>query len=377
MENQKARLIDLIDISDSACDGIEGIYVESVDIFKTKGVINVMVSGSDSLTTGDTLALFMSELDGYYKNRVSLSFTDVKDIGRVFNVIVPLIKYVITRDYDSEILRQIGSVGISFADGEISISMPAYWAKFYSESEIREFISVICDVCKAITGIDPSKDPSVSVKPVYISADIDESASPEEIIRRAKEGGTYYENDGNYEKAGKRKKKTEGQSDKPAETEEEPKDKKLSTSSWEYKAKQGLKEAEAEGGEKKDFRRSANAEDAIFGKVRTEAKLTKSCKSVVAKFMVMDDTDAISCIAFLKPEEADGFEKKFGKGGFAGFQGNVETETFSGEKQLKVFGAFPADKPEGRKSGLSVQTARSGIQRRMPESLRCLLSGSN
>ncbi len=396
MENQKARLIDLIDISDSACDGIEGIYVESVDIFKTKGVINVMVSGSDSLTTGDTLALFMSELDGYYKNRVSLSFTDVKDIGRVFNVIVPLIKYVITRDYDSEILRQIGSVGISFADGEISISMPAYWAKFYSESEIREFISVICDVCKAITGIDPSKDPSVSVKPVYISADIDESASPEEIIRRAKEGGTYYENDGNYEKAGKRKKKTEGQSDKPAEAEEEPKDKKLSTSSWEYKAKQGLKEAEAEGGEKKDFRRSANAEDAIFGKVRTEAKLTKiadlaigdvnvnvigsvtieedglrltkSCKSVVAKFMVMDDTDAISCIAFLKPEEADGFEKKFGKGGFAGFQGNVETETFSGEKQLKVFGAFPADKPEGRHDNAPRKRVELHVHTKMSES---------
>ena len=97
-------------------------------------------------------------------------------------------------------------------------------------------------------------------------------------------------------------------------------------------------------------------------------RLTKSFKKVIAKFMVMDDSDAISCIAFLKPEEADSFEKMFGKGGFAGFQGNVETDSYSGEKQLMVSGAFPADKPEGRKDKAPRKRVELHVHTKMSES---------
>ena len=53
--------------------------------------------------------------------------------------------------------------------------------------------------------------------------------------------------------------------------------------------------------------------------------------------------------AFLKPEEADGFQKEFGKGGYVGIQGNVENDSFTGDKCLKVSGFFSAEKPPKRK----------------------------
>ena len=396
MENQRARLIDLCDYSDPGFTGIDGIYVESVDIFKAKGFISITVTGAESLGQDNGLALFVDRLNKYYKNRVDLRFTDVEDLDGFAERIAPLIRFIILRDYDSEILRQIGSVDISCHDGSFDLVMPAYWEKFYSIDEINELVDTVCSVCYDITGIDPSESNDLELHSRFVASEAVDTESPDQIIKKAREAGTYYENDGNYDKPGKRKKKTEGQSEKSEDKEDEPKDKKLSTSSWEYKAKQGLKEAEAEGVEKKEFRRSANAEGAIFGKVKTEAKLTKiadltvgdvnvnivgsvtieedglrltkSCKSVIAKFMVMDDSDAISCIAFLKPEEADGFEKKFGKGGFAGFQGNVETETFSGEKQLKVFGAFPADEPEGRKDNAPRKRVELHVHTKMSDS---------
>ena len=397
MENQRARLIDLFDNNESVYEGIDGIYVDSVDIFRSKGVISIMVSGADSLGDINDLPSVLDRLNKYYKNKVDLSFTDVNDLEGMISKIFPLIRYKISRDHDSEILRQIGSVEIDCKDGVFTVVMPAYWAKFYSENEIRGFISTVCNTCRLITRIDPADSDAYEVKALYASSEADSTATPEEIIKRAKEGGTYYENDGTYEKPNKRKKKTEGQSDKVQAKDEEPKDKKLSTSSWEYKAKQGRKEAEAEGGEKKEFRRSFNAEGAIFGKVKTDAKLvkiselaigdmdvnvigsvtlaeenplrlSKTFKSVIAKFMVMDDSDAISCIAFLKPEEADSFEKAFGKGGFAGLQGNVETDTYTGEKQLKVFGAFPADKPEGRKDNSLRKRVELHVHTKMSES---------
>ena len=397
MEKQRARLTELLDSNDLACAGIDGIYVESVDIFRQKGVISIMVSGADSLSPDNDLAQYLDKLNEYYKNRVNISFTDISDLNGVTGKIASLIKYQILKDSDSEILDQSCVMDLSCNEGKFDIILPGYWANLYSGNEINEIKNAVCRSCKLITGIDPSDSEGIEMRVVYNNTGNEDVLSPEEIIKRARESGTYYEDDGNYEKPGKRKKKTEGQSDKVEEKEDEPKDKKLSTSSWEYKAKQGRKEAEAEGGEKKEYRRSFNAEGAIFGKVKTDAKLvkiselsigdmdvnvigsvtmadenplrlSKTFKSVIAKFMVMDDSDAISCIAFLKPEEADSFEKAFGKGGFAGLQGNVETDTYTGEKQLKVFGAFPADKPEGRKDNAPRKRVELHVHTKMSES---------
>ena len=397
MEKQRARLTELLESEASAYKGIDGIYVESVDIFKQKGLISIMLSGADSLEPDNDLACYLDKLNEYYKNRVNLIFTDISDLNGITGKIASLIKYHVLRDSDSEIIEQSCVMDLSCDEGKFDIILPGYWENLYSDNEIKEIKAAVCRSCKLITGIDPSDADGIELRVVYNRAGGDDVLSPEEIIRRAKENGTYYENDGNYEKPGKRKKKTEGQSDRVEEKEEEPKDKKLSTSSWEYKSQQGLKEAKEEEGGKKEFRRTPNAEGAIFGRVKTDAKLvkiaelslgdsdvnvigtvtlpeenalrlTKSFKKVIAKFMVMDDSDAISCIAFLKPEEADSFEKMFGKGGFAGFQGNVETDSYSGEKQLMVSGAFPADKPEGRKDKAPRKRVELHVHTKMSES---------
>ncbi len=275
MEKQRARLTELLESEASAFKGIDGIYVESVDIFKQKGLISIMLSGADSLEPDNDLACYLDKLNEYYKNTVNLIFTDISDLNGITGKIASLIKYQVLRDSDSEIIEQSCVMDLSCDEGKFDIILPGYWENLYSDNEIKEIKAAVCRSCKLITGIDPSDADGIELRVVYNRAGGDDVLSPEEIIRRAKENGTYYENDGNYEKPGKRKKKTEGQSDRVEEKEEEPKDKKLSTSSWEYKSQQGLKEAKEEEGGKKELRRPPNAEGAIFGRVKTDAKRSR------------------------------------------------------------------------------------------------------
>lgn len=168
--------------------------------------------------------------------------------------------------------------------------------------------------------------------------------------------------------------------------EKEPLDK----NSWEYKAQEQMKLNKTENSGYKY--RASNAEDTIFGRVhkgvttvkcvdfevgerevnvegyltlRDELKLSKSGKCVIANFFIMDKTGAISGFAFIKPEEAGKFEEKFAKGGYAGFQG--EPTYNRGEIGLKVSGAFPVDKPKGRKDLADVRRVELHAHTKMSE----------
>ena len=125
-------------------------------------------------------------------------------------------------------------------------------------------------------------------------------------------------------------------------------------------------------GDKKNFRK-ANAES-LFGRVKKDVpfyaikdidvserevnfegrikldedglRLAKSGKCVIANFKVFDETGGVGCVMFVKPEEADAFEKKFEKGGYAGFQG--EPTDNRGEFGIRVSGIFEREKPKPR-----------------------------
>ena len=144
--------------------------------------------------------------------------------------------------------------------------------------------------------------------------------------------------------------------------------------SWAFKAKVQKKLMKAEEGDNKKNFRKGNVES-LFGRVKKDVptykikdinmgerevnfegrviinidedmRLSKSGKCVVTNFTVIDKTGGISCLMFVKPEEADAFEKKFKKGGYAGFQG--EPFDNRGELGVKVSGIFEKDPPKKR-----------------------------
>jgi DNA polymerase-3 subunit alpha (Gram-positive type) len=77
-----------------------------------------------------------------------------------------------------------------------------------------------------------------------------------------------------------------------------------------------------------------------------EFKLTKSGNSVCVKFLVTDDTSCISCVYFMKPDEADAFESRFSHGGYARFQANIHyDDRYSCDLQASIEGVMERDAP--------------------------------
>lgn len=151
-------------------------------------------------------------------------------------------------------------------------------------------------------------------------------------------------------------------------------DKPMSKDSWEYKAMEQKKLFQETN--KEDFKKNAqniSQEKIISGRVRKnvqtkkiadvrftdkeinvegfvkiteDPRLTKTGKSVIVKLVIFDDTSGISAIGFVDPSEADAFEARFKKGGYAGVQG--ELTTVDNEIGIKVSGLYEIEKPKSR-----------------------------
>ena len=372
MERRRTKLTELADFDCSAYQGLEGIVVESVDLYESRGCISIVCLGQETVRDGDNLVDFIRHLSMSYMNTIQLGFRDVyKDtfmdsITRLW----PLVAYDYAISSGKILDKQISLVDES--DRYYGLMLPSSWKRLYDESQLNILRCNIVESIRHCTGFDVDNFGGVDI--CFIDNPDLQELTPEEIIDKAiKEGNFIDIEPGTAPK--KSGKKTEGQSS-DAPKEEDNKPDTSDKNSWAYKAKQQLKEVIKEDKAKPDYSKRQNAEGAIFGKVKTDARLlkikdasvgdmninlignvtlteemrlTKSLKSVITKFLLMDDTDAISCFAFLKPEEADIFQKRFEKGGFAGFQGNVEHDQYTGEMQFKITGAFPADKPASRR----------------------------
>lgn len=94
-------------------------------------------------------------------------------------------------------------------------------------------------------------------------------------------------------------------------------------------------------------------------------RLSKDGRWVIAKFYIVDATGGTGAVMFLKPEEADKFEKKFSSGGYAGFQVSVNYDR--GEKGVKVNGIYEADPPPKRREECEYKRVELHVHSKMSE----------
>ena len=167
--------------------------------------------------------------------------------------------------------------------------------------------------------------------------------------------------------------------------------------SWVAKANE-QKEIAGVNGQKKKFTARKNA-DAIIGRVISGAKkinisdiddysqnvniegrimyledqkknndilkLTKNGNSVIAKFYIIDATGGVNAVMFLKPEEADIYEKRFMDGGYAGFQ--VSFSYDRNEPGVRVSGIYEAEPPAPRRDECEYKRVELHVHSKMSE----------
>lgn len=398
MEKKEIKLTELFELNSGNREyrGLDGLMVQKVDIYRDKGLVELKLNGISSLSAGNDAAVFLDELETSFGLKINFVFEECRDgnITDYLDGLEELILYMVKRDGDSGIQGFTDYVRILAAgecsEGstpEVELRVPDWWEGMLG-ADCKDKLKTAFE--NAVYDCIRIPSSSYDVKVITVTGDHDDF-SPEDDILRAMQNGTYEQYDGNYAKSvqKKGKKKTE------AEVFAEETDAASKKDSWAYKAAQVQKEAKAESKGKTDYSKNAQAEDIIFGKVKKQAvtmeihslslgemdvniigriqitdelRLTRSGKSVITKFDCFDDSDGISCIAFLKPEEADGFQKKFEKGGYAGLQGCCEKDTFSGEIQFKVNGAFPVEKPAGRKDNATRKRVELHAHTKMSES---------
>ena len=397
MEKKRVKLLELFNADSNKYSDLADLYVTKVDIYKAKASVNIILEGVDTLSAGNSLVSFVEELEEDFGTKVNFTFTgfDEEDFFAEYEAVADLIRYYTIRDsenYIGDILSFVSlntdidyDSGITF--GYVTyINIPSGWASMLTSVDREKIINAVSQA----SSICIDNELSGKFDIMIIDSDIAGSDTPpEEDIRKALEGLSMDSFDIEYVKEPKKKNgknKQDGSSSS---------DVKPGKDSWAAKAEQVRKENRQE--EKKiDYKANANADNQLYGRVKKQAtfmkienltvgcfdvniagdisfnedsfKLAKTGKSVIVKFMCLDDTDGISCIAFLKPEEADGFQKEYGKGGYIGIQGNVENDSFSGDKMLKVSGFFSAEKPPKRKDNAPRKRVELHVHTKMSES---------
>ncbi len=377
-------LVDLLGIDPSLREGIDQIEIVKVDLYKDKSMMKFILRGLETLTAPGRLAAVILDAGKKYDVDVKIVFDDADTIGAgsAFDILLPYILHMVSRSEDPS---------YSYAD---CLTYSLAGDTVYVSSDLSEELCSSADITKSagtvaemfsnmagITGIKTEVVPSAQDDNViYDEGDIvipsDDPEDyysvipmpniPKEILEQS------------------HKKESE-------QTQKEDKKEKPSGDSWKSKAKQVQEEFKANNSEDGSFRFSGNAE-ALFGRVKKDVmtidigkftlderlinvkgsitltddlKLSKSGKVVIAKFYIVDETGGLSAVMFVKPEEADEFEKKFKKGGYAGFQGEPHSDY--GEPGLKVTGIFEVDKPSGRKDYAEVKRVELHVHTKMSE----------
>ncbi len=400
MEKKRVRLLELFNADSERYKDLSELYVLKVDIYKAKAAVNLILEGVESLPIPNSLVSLVEELENDFGTKVNFMFTGISEIGfnDIYDSISKLIKYYLVRDNDGGVGNMADFISLSAdvdydcgdAFGYVTyISIPSGWAMMFNDTDRENVKNAVRDAASICLGNEMHTsfeimvvDPEVSGADIITEDDL-RDALKDLKFEDFEEAPA--ETDG--KKKGGKKKKSESEIAAEAEA--------AGKNSWAFKAQQARKEAKQE--EKKfDYKASANAENQLYGRVKKQAtfmkiesltvgcfdvniagdvsfnddsfKLAKTGRSVIVKFMCLDDTDGISCIAFLKPEEADGFQKEFGKGGYVGIQGNVENDSFTGDKCLKVSGFYKAERPAKRKDNAPRKRVELHVHTKMSES---------
>ena len=400
MEKKSVKLLELFNVDSDKFNDLSELYVLKVDIYKAKSSINIVLDGVDSLKGANSLVSFVNELERDFGTRVNFLFSGITEMnfGSAYEALCSLIKYYVTRDSEggvrdvADFISLKADVDYDEPRGGLSsltiIEIPSGWAMMLSDNDKKDIISAVTEAENICLGNETNGRYEIEiVDPDIAGSDI---SSDDDILRAIEEGRLEFPEDEPVEEQGKK-----GRGKKKTDKEKDPEAKPAGKDSWTAKAEQVRKEAKQE--DKQSFYKAKeNADNQLYGRVKKQAtfmkianltigcfdvnvagdisfnddsfKLAKTGKSVVVKFMCLDDTDGISCIAFLKPEEADSFQKEFGKGGFIGIQGNVENDSFTGDKMLKVSGFYKAERPPKRKDKAERKRVELHVHTKMSES---------
>lgn len=399
MEKKRVKLLELFNVDSDKYKDLDELYVVKVDIYKAKASINIILEGIDSLKYNNSVVALVSELEKDFGTKVNFCFNGFTDnnLPDAYSNIESLIRYYAARDGEGSVKNLADFISLQADidyDNGAALSYISYinvssgWSSMLGNEDKESLTTAINDANTICVGNE------ISCRCEILCHDHDmagmDISQDDDVIRAIEEGRMVFP-DIEYveEKPAKGSKKKKDEKAGDAETKPAAKD------SWEAKAQQLRKEAKQE--EKKfDYKAQANADNQLYGRVKKQAtfmkiadltigcfdvniagnlifnedsfKLAKTGRSVIVKFMCLDDTDGISCIAFLKPEEADGFQKEFGKGGYVGIQGNVENDSFTGDKCLKVSGFFSAEKPPKRKDTAERKRVELHVHTKMSES---------
>ena len=392
MEKKRVKLLELFNVEDDRYKDLVDLTVVKVDIYKAKASINIILEGIENLKENRSIVAFVEELERDFGTKVNFTFKGINqdNFPYLYESLRGLIKHYIARDSVGGVCDMVDFINLSF-DGDyetVNIDIPTGWSAMLTDSDrknLKESVGDAVSICVA-DQINFNYE-IISTVPEVAVLDFSQE---DDILKAIAEGRVEFPAEEPVEdqsNKGTKKKKTDN--------EKAPDAKPAGKDTWAAKAEQVRKEAKQED-KQSLYRAKENAENQLYGRVKKQAtfmkienltvgcfdvniagdisfnddsfKLAKTGKSVIVKFMCLDDTDGISCIAFLKPEEADGFQKEFGKGGFVGIQGNVENDSFTGDKCLRVSGFFSAEKPPKRKDNAERKRVELHVHTKMSES---------
>lgn len=381
----------MLDMSADKIRGLEDITVQKIDLFKDKNVLRLVLSGLPE--EDNSLVAFSNEIKKQTDCDLKLLFTSSnrENIASYISNLNPYIIYLLSgsnRDLcyadkcrfevddehklkvsldalfdmfvDDPVKRKIESSVLNFAETVLNVELEGSYTVLTEEAASDNWSVNEVDWSEEADNIPTPPPPSEPYMP-YI---------PPEIMAQAQE-------------MTKKQEEQEAEKSKSEET--------VDKNSWAYKAKEQQKINKSnDKGTSRDFIKR-NAES-IFGKVTKgvelfdikdvtadeklvnvvgkltltdELKLSKSGTVVIAKFNIIDKTGGIAGIMFVKPQEADEFEKKFAKGAWAGFQG--EPQYNRGEFNLKVQGIFEAAKPPSRQDYADMKRVELHVHSKMSE----------
>ena len=332
------------------------LNIEKINLNKKTSRLDIYLSGGEFLSEENLLALAEYKAKAEFDCDVKFIFQGFTDMGYAMKCLSDLIVSELSLE-NYEYCQISRSSRFSITDNKLLIESDSMNREL-SDMLLNSYGRTFMDIFESHTGMRPeafSYEFLDEIETAYFTSDIPSDDfetydTPQEVPEE------YWEPE-------EKKKKTEDKEEKVSSTDK---------NSWEYKAKVQKKLMKENEGDKKNFRK-ANAES-LFGRVKKDVpfyaikdidvserevnfegrikldedglRLAKSGKCVIANFKVFDETGGVSCVMFVKPEEADAFEKKFEKGGYAGFQG--EPTDNRGEFGIKVSGIFEREKPKPR-----------------------------
>ncbi|SEV85406.1 DNA polymerase III, alpha chain [Ruminococcaceae bacterium KH2T8] len=387
------RIVSMLELSADLIRGLDNVTVEKIDLYKDKNILRLVLSGLPE--DDNSLVAFSNAIKKLTECDLKIFFvsSNKENVASYVKALNPFfVRELIRRNpelcYADKCTFEVGE------DMKLKVYLDALYDDFVENAVRLRMCSAVLDLIETMLNVTlEGSDFLITESPVYEDipvdayCDMDYNEAPPPAP--ADPYMPYLPPEVMAQMQAQEQQEKEQEQAAAAAEEEAP---KVDKNSWAYKAKEQQKENKNnDQGSGREFYNNRKAE-ALFGRVTKDIetfdiknvtaeetmvnvvgqltltddlKLSKSGKVVIAKFNIIDKTGGIAGIMFVKPDEADSFEKMFKKGGWAGFQG--EPQYNRGEFNLKVQGIFEAPKPPKRKDLSDMKRVELHVHSKMSE----------